>query len=93
MFVIPRTVVFDRDHVEPGVSSPPPCVYVKTATYDDFVLDVKKIKDKYCATLQVGNDPSYSTFVGISIFGTTNEKDAIEAVWEAAIRAKFAKRA
>jgi len=89
MIKLPKKIEFTHEHDEPIVS--PPSVHFKRAYCDGFVLDVKKIKDKYCATFQLG-DGSESYFTGVAIFGAFNEKDAIDAVLEAAIKAKFVRK-
>jgi hypothetical protein len=87
MYTIPKKFNFEIEWSEPRES--PKCIFSKKAIHNDIVLVVKRIKEKYCATLQFG-DSDY--FDGVSIFGVDNEKDAIDAVVEASVRAKFAKR-
>lgn len=89
MVKIPKKIEFSHEHTEPLIS--PPCVYYKRADCEGFILDVKKINDKFCATFQLG-DGSENYFSGVAIFGAPNEKDAIDAVFDAAVRAKFARR-
>jgi hypothetical protein len=89
MIKLPKKIEFIHEHDEPNISSP--SVHFKRAYCDGFVLDVKKINDKYCSTFQLG-DGSEPYFTGVAIFGASNEKDAIDAALDAAVRAKFVVR-
>lgn len=79
---------FEQQWTEPLFS--PKCVFLKRATHKDAIITVKRIKEKYCAVLQFGSGDLI--LEGAAIFGASNEKDAINAVEEASIKAKIAKR-
>lgn len=81
MIIIPKKWNFASKGTEINVSW-------KKAEFGESTLVVKRIKDKFCVSLFEGDH----SIIGVTIFGTSNERDAIEACEEAAIKAKIAKR-